>query len=104
MIEDDPTQCDTFEKIIKNIKEELHAYVDNPNNETASALFPAMGSIPYKYEAYKYWNDTDSICEYREYMSMLFQLFDDYFQSFIKKGLEIDKIVKEEYENEQKRK
>ncbi|HEY0087265.1 MAG TPA: hypothetical protein VGB37_00385 [Candidatus Lokiarchaeia archaeon] len=91
---DDPKQIDTFEKIIKSIKEELHKYIDNPNNETASALYPAMGSIPYKYIEYEFWND--KISEVREYMSMLFQLFGDYFQQFIKDGLEYDKIVKGE--------
>lgn len=87
-------KIDTFEKIIKNIKEDLHKYIDNPNNETASALYPSMGSLPFKYEEYKYWNeDADGISEYREYMSMLFQLFADYFQAFIEEGLRIDEIV-----------
>ena len=95
-MEDDPKKIDTFEKIIKNIKTDLHTYVDKPNNRNASLLYSSMGSIPFKYDGYRYWNDTDGINEYREYMSMLFQLFDDYLQSFIKEGLRIDGIVKED--------
>lgn len=91
---DDPNQIDTFKKIIECIKRDLHEYIDNPTDETASALYPSMGSLPFKYEGYDYWNhDADGIDEYREYMSMLFQLFDGYFQSFIKEGLRIDDVV-----------
>lgn len=89
--EDDPKSIDTFAKIIGCIKRDLHDYIDNPNNQTASALYLSMGSIPFKYKEYEFWND--SISEIREYMSMLFQLFEGYFQAFIKKGLEYDKIV-----------
>jgi hypothetical protein len=97
MNEDDPKSIDTFEKIIKCIKNDLHTYVDNPSNTTASLLYSSMGSVPFKYKGYSYWNDdADRISELREYMSMLFQLFDDYFQGFIKEGLRIDKIVKDE--------
>lgn len=92
-------ELDTFKKIIENIKEDLHKYIDEPNDENASSLYSSMGSIPYKYKDYEYWNDTDRISEFREYMSMLFQLFEGYFQSFIKEGLRIDDII----ENENKR-
>jgi hypothetical protein len=94
---DDPNQIDTFAKVIESIKKDLHAYIDNPTNETASALYPSMGALPFKYKGYDYWNhDADGIHELREYMSMLFQLFDDYFQGFIKEGLRIDRIVEKE--------
>jgi len=92
---DDPKSIDTFDKIIKNIKEDLHKYIDHPNNETASMLYASMGSIPFKYEGYKSDVWDEYISESREYMSMLFQLFDDYFQAFIKRGKYIDRQVKE---------
>ena len=94
--EDDPNKIDTYEKIIETIKRDLREYIEDPNDQTASLLYSSMGAIPYKYKEYEYWNDTDRIIECREYMSMLFQLFDDYFQGFIKQGLWIDDCIKKE--------
>jgi len=57
--------------------------------KTASALYPAFGSIPFKYPGYDYWvNDADGMHEYIEYASMLFQLFEGYFQALIKRRFE----------------
>jgi len=97
---DDPKKIDTYKKVIDEIKRDLHTYVAHPNNENASLLYSSIGSLPFKYKEYDYWNDTDRICEARDYMSMLFQLFDDYFQMFIKEGLRIDHIIKEEHKDE----
>ena len=90
---DDPKMIDTYEKIIKNLKEDLITYIKEPNDQTASVLYASMGSIPFKYKSYEICEDY--IYECREYMSMLFQLFAGYFQEFIKKGIEYDKQAKE---------
>ena len=50
MIEDDPKKIDTFKKIIECIKLELHEYIDNPTDQTASYLYATMSSIPFKYK------------------------------------------------------
>lgn len=93
--DDDPKKIDTYKKIIKNIKEDLIDYVKDPNNQTASVMYSSMGSIPFKYEGYKSDVWDEYISESREYMSMLFQLFDNYFQAFIKRGKWVDERVKE---------
>ena len=92
---DDPKRIDTYEKIIGCIKRDLIDYITEPTDQNASELYASMGSIPFKYKEYK--NDVwdEYISESREYMSMLFQLFADYFQEFIKRGKWIDTHVKE---------
>lgn len=97
---DDPKMIDTYEKIVKCIKRDLEVYIKNPNDLTASSLYSSMGSIPFKYEGYKSDVWDEYIEESREYMSMLFQLFADYFQGFIKRGKWIDMKVKESEDKE----
>ena len=81
---DDPKKIDTYEKIVKCIKRDLHDYIQEPNDQTASVLYASMGSIPFKYEGYKSDVWDEYISESSVYLSMFFQLFAVFFQSFIK--------------------
>ena len=85
----------TFNTIIEDIKRTLHNFIEYPSNDTASDLYSEFGSLPNKYEGYKYYNeDAERINELREYTSMLFQLFAEYFKKFIEEGLRIDREVR----------
>jgi len=39
---DDPKCIDTYAKIIRNIKRELHEYIDNPNDQNGFSFIPCF--------------------------------------------------------------
>lgn len=95
----------TYGKIIKNSKEDLHAFINNPNDETQIQAYQSLVSLPFLhgdkekdnidlvYDFDYYDVHEDRFNEIRDKLKVLADLFMEYYQVFVKEGLEYDKKV-----------
>ena len=89
----------TYEKIIKELKADLHRFIDNPNDEAWTIVQQSIGCSPFLLESfdlnsYDYYEiHEDHLREIRDKLNVLVDFFMEYYIEFVKKGLEFDKLV-----------
>lgn len=92
-----PHAINTYKKIIDEIKESLHKFIDDPNSSTAKKVNQNLGCSPFLIGTYSNYYEIyeDRLVEIKDKVNVLGDLFMEYYTIFVHKALESDKRILE---------
>lgn len=96
-----PHLINTYKKIIDQLKESLHKFIDDPNSSTEEKVLLNLGCFPFLQGTYcnYYKVYEDRLVEVKEKVNVLGELFMEHYTTFVYRALESDKRVLETVED-----